>query len=569
MFSGSTKFRPIDIQNATIAGGIAMGAVAKLTLNPADPALIGCAAGLLCTLGFAKIQPFLESKCNIHDTCGVHNLHGLPGLLGGVCSVILAAIKVNGLRHDYPEPYSNSSQAGHQMVAIVFTFAIATLSGLISGYFMYLFHSDGLVEPFSDAPYWEVMDDFGRSMVESGQLEMRLGQSLAELNASVASVQKLQQVMKLYSETGATNEDEDDDAYSDDIEMVGYNQPHSNLVPVSHAASTMFGSSKNNSLSSSRHGSGPSLQASSSLNSSRHGSSGGLNSSRHGSSGGSSSGLPPLVAKNPPPSSLNSSRHGSSGGSSSGLPPLVAKNPPPSSLNSSRHGGGSSSGGVLPPLVASKASTGLNSSRHGGSKSPGGLPPLVAKNPGPNSLNSSQHGGGGGGVAVSSGIVPALTFRAPPTNALNASKHGSSSRETSDPLNSSRHDKSGPARPAPAAPEVKQKKFLSLNSSIHYSKLKNSGALLPGAPVASGVVPPLATVRNTNAGGLNSSRHGGSREVRDPLSSSRHDKSIPPAAVATSPAADAAERRQKKLLTLNSSIHHSKLRLQKQQGGSA
>lgn len=32
------------------------------------------------------------SNMGIHDTCGVHNLHGLPGLFGGLLSVLLAGI---------------------------------------------------------------------------------------------------------------------------------------------------------------------------------------------------------------------------------------------------------------------------------------------------------------------------------------------------------------------------------------------------------------------------------------------------------------------------------------------
>jgi uncharacterized membrane protein len=130
-----------------------------------DALLIGCAGGLVATLGFARVQKFVEERFNIHDTCGVHNLHGLPGLLGGVCSVILAAIKVNGLRHDYPEPYSNSSQAGHQMVAIVFTLATSIASGLLVGAILAIIRPDeNSIDFYCDEPYWEIMDDFGRSL---------------------------------------------------------------------------------------------------------------------------------------------------------------------------------------------------------------------------------------------------------------------------------------------------------------------------------------------------------------------------------------------------------------------
>lgn len=37
-------------------------------------------------------QPFLESRLHIQDTCGIHNLHAMPGLIGGIVGAITAAV---------------------------------------------------------------------------------------------------------------------------------------------------------------------------------------------------------------------------------------------------------------------------------------------------------------------------------------------------------------------------------------------------------------------------------------------------------------------------------------------
>ena len=35
-------------------------------------------------------QPFMERWLRIQDTCGVHNLHGLPGIYSAIASVLVA-----------------------------------------------------------------------------------------------------------------------------------------------------------------------------------------------------------------------------------------------------------------------------------------------------------------------------------------------------------------------------------------------------------------------------------------------------------------------------------------------
>merc|ERR1719217_1821971 len=54
MFSGAGRLTTVPIQNATLAGGVSIGATANLPLGPFGAVLIGLLAGALSTVGFCK-----------------------------------------------------------------------------------------------------------------------------------------------------------------------------------------------------------------------------------------------------------------------------------------------------------------------------------------------------------------------------------------------------------------------------------------------------------------------------------------------------------------------------------
>ncbi|PIO26118.1 hypothetical protein AB205_0001130, partial [Aquarana catesbeiana] len=81
----------VHIQNATLAGGVAVGTAAEMMLTPYGSLIVGFLCGIISTLGFVYLSPLLYSKINLHDTCGIHNLHGMPGIIGGIVGAVTAA----------------------------------------------------------------------------------------------------------------------------------------------------------------------------------------------------------------------------------------------------------------------------------------------------------------------------------------------------------------------------------------------------------------------------------------------------------------------------------------------
>ena len=105
-----------DIANAALAGGVAIGSTC-MNATLTESALIGILAGGLSTFGFAVIQSRQQKLMKIIDTCGVTNLHGLPGLMGGFAALpIIHGISMRG-----------------QLSGIGITIVIALVAGFITG----------------------------------------------------------------------------------------------------------------------------------------------------------------------------------------------------------------------------------------------------------------------------------------------------------------------------------------------------------------------------------------------------------------------------------------------------
>lgn len=158
------RFGMVEVQNATIAGGVAMGAAGAMVINPFGAMVTGACAGWISVLGYRFLTPRLE-RIGLRDTCGVHNLHGLPGILGCVVSAIAAgAARVgsywgtDGLTFsDFPADRTRHQQAGYQMAGLGLSLGIALVGGAVTGVILAMMPS--LPAFFDDVYEYIVPDD--------------------------------------------------------------------------------------------------------------------------------------------------------------------------------------------------------------------------------------------------------------------------------------------------------------------------------------------------------------------------------------------------------------------------
>jgi ammonium transporter Rh len=109
------KIEISDISNASLAGGVAIGA-SVVNTTPGWSMLIGAVAGAISVIGYTIVQPRLQKLTGGVDTCGVHNLHGMPGVFGGLVAMALMTSPL------------------WQLAGIVLTVSFAVTMGIIVGF---------------------------------------------------------------------------------------------------------------------------------------------------------------------------------------------------------------------------------------------------------------------------------------------------------------------------------------------------------------------------------------------------------------------------------------------------
>jgi hypothetical protein len=156
------------VQNATLAGGVVVGAMCDMLTNPWGALLAGTVAGGVSVYGFSFLVPALK-RAGLTDTCGISSLHFMPGRMGGFASAIAAA-GVDGPDWDragmlaaFPGRAAGRSalvQGGMQAAVTVISLVFALLAGALTGALMRLPLAEPMRDDFyEDAGGWNVPFD--------------------------------------------------------------------------------------------------------------------------------------------------------------------------------------------------------------------------------------------------------------------------------------------------------------------------------------------------------------------------------------------------------------------------
>ncbi|XP_068428769.1 rh family, C glycoprotein a [Clinocottus analis] len=166
------KLDMVHIQNATLAGGVAMGTAAEFMITPYGSLIVGFSCGIISTFGYLYVTPFLEKYLKLQDTCGVHNLHAVPGMLGGFIGAIVAASATEevygreGLieTFDFEDEFADRTvltQGGFQAAGTCVAIAFGVVGGAAVGLVLRLpiWGDPADDNCYDDEVYWEVPED--------------------------------------------------------------------------------------------------------------------------------------------------------------------------------------------------------------------------------------------------------------------------------------------------------------------------------------------------------------------------------------------------------------------------
>jgi ammonium transporter Rh len=141
-FLNNGKLNVVSVINATLSGGVAIGTAATVISQPGSALLIGFIAGIISTYGFEKLSSILQNLIGLQDNAGIHNLHGIPGLIGAIASFFAFVV----IRDD--------GQAAKQLYGLLATLGLASSTGFLFGFVLKSTRSVNISKLYKDEEYW-------------------------------------------------------------------------------------------------------------------------------------------------------------------------------------------------------------------------------------------------------------------------------------------------------------------------------------------------------------------------------------------------------------------------------
>jgi len=185
------KFCIEHILNATLAGGIMIGACCDMFAFPYPALLIGAFAGIISVLSFTLLTRVFEAML-LFDTRGVFHLHFIPGMFGCIASAIAVATMANvPPTMDPPVNYFGNPnltktmmprarlgyiQGGYQILGGLISMGLAIGGGVIMGFLLRIWRCYNIPEDtFGDHIFFKMIQENQLNPIITGEKMMMAG----------------------------------------------------------------------------------------------------------------------------------------------------------------------------------------------------------------------------------------------------------------------------------------------------------------------------------------------------------------------------------------------------------
>uniref|UniRef100_A0A3B4CGI4 Ammonium transporter AmtB-like domain-containing protein n=1 Tax=Pygocentrus nattereri TaxID=42514 RepID=A0A3B4CGI4_PYGNA len=142
------KINLVHVQGSILAGAVAIGAA--MTTVPWMDMTIGFCASLFSVLGFRYLKGHVLIAFECHDTCGVLNVHAIPGILGWFAYVVIWLSRAN-------DTTDAIRFAVHNICILLMTVSMSLALGTITGILLKwnLWRPQQDRKCFDDQTFWE------------------------------------------------------------------------------------------------------------------------------------------------------------------------------------------------------------------------------------------------------------------------------------------------------------------------------------------------------------------------------------------------------------------------------